>query len=362
MTPRLQAATRKPLQRRANSSLQKGERDVADHLTPEEMPSILRPEKTPTSFLHKNPRKVFNWLLAGLIGGSLVSGVWATILKFKEKKALQEVQDMPLIPGNPVVYLELANNGVILGKLVFQLRADIVPLAAENFRALCTGEHGIGYRSSSLHGIERHSRIYGGDFFGTGSAGFSIYGSTFPDEDFQLKHCGPGALAVRSFGPDRNSSQFYITLRALPSLDGSHQVIGYMLEGWDLLRQLDGMSMSAAPRFVAGSDIRIHSCGVLPEYKVKGQLAKLEAEQKRKELEALLMGQGEGRQLLGEGPLMSGKDSLTAVLSDVLEEQMRLKQQREFGVPAVTVPVTASPAAAAAAAVGTGEGKQAAKA
>ncbi|CAI6332149.1 unnamed protein product [Periconia digitata] len=165
---------------------------------------------------------------------------------------------------NPIVFFDIAIGSTKIGRIEMELFMDVVPATSENFRRLCSpGEFdGGSYKGCTFHRVIRSFMNQGGDIInndGTGS--ISIYGESFDDENFQLKHTRAGLLSMANSGPNTNGSQFFMLTAAAPHLDGKHVVFGDVLDGMNVVRKIEATRTD--DRDKPTSPVVITDCGQL---------------------------------------------------------------------------------------------------
>lgn len=122
-------------------------------------------------------------------------------------------------------------------------------------------EKPLWFKNSIFHRVIPGFMAQGGDFLkGNGTSGMSIYGPKFPDENFLIKHSGPGLLSMANMGHNSNSSQFFITFAECPWLDGKHVVFGSVTNGMEVLRQIETVGSETGRTM---SKVVIVNCGTL---------------------------------------------------------------------------------------------------
>ncbi|EEC50001.1 predicted protein [Phaeodactylum tricornutum CCAP 1055/1] len=159
------------------------------------------------------------------------------------------------------LFFDVSIDGEPAGRIEMGLYGSVVPKTADNFKQLCEGKPGFGYKGSKFHRIIPGFMCQGGDFTnGNGTGGKSIYGPKFNDENFDIAHGGAGTLSMANAGPNTNGSQFFICTGQTPWLNGKHTVFGKVTDGLDIVRKIETKgSEMGKPR----AEVKITNCGSL---------------------------------------------------------------------------------------------------
>lgn len=179
---------------------------------------------------------------------------------------------------NPRVYLDVQIGRRTGGRIVFELFVDVTPQTAENFRSLCTGEHGrspfcrkdLTYALSKIHRLEDGCNFHAGDFVnntGLKGLGESIYGPQgFRAESFMRKHAQAGILSMVPDGGNMCHSVFAVSFKRSSWLDGQQVAFGQVIEGMEVVRAIEKVPVESD--YVPRVDVVITGSGQLTEAEV----------------------------------------------------------------------------------------------
>lgn len=168
---------------------------------------------------------------------------------------------------NPRVYFDIKIGSQKEERIEFELYQNIVPKTAKNFIGLATGDK--KYKTTIFHRLIKDFMIQGGDYENrNGTGGKSIYGDKFQDENFKIKHTERGLLSMANSGPNTNGSQFFITFKDTPHLNGKHVVFGKVVKNIELLDKLEAQPVQNDKPV---EDITVVDCGLVEADKKESQ-------------------------------------------------------------------------------------------
>eukprot|EP00798_Chlamydomonas_sp_ICE-L_P031087 gene31087-6213_t len=224
-----------------------------------------------------NAASVIKWGAQNIVESAAIKWISGAIYAEEDKKkvassATDRLKKLQEDTDLPIVFLDVAIKGKPIGRIKILLFAKDSPRAAENFRALCTGEKGVV--PSGRQGAGKSYHFKGSTFYRiidrfidqSGANTESVFGGTFMDDigGLALKHDRKGLLSMANAGPDTNTSHFSIMMAPAPHLDARYTIFGEVIEGMEIAEQINALSKGKPENTVGPEEqVVIVDCGQL---------------------------------------------------------------------------------------------------
>ncbi len=206
-----------------------------------------------------------------------VGGLFKSVFRndlYNDQKLVVKEKWIPtdVNPDNPKVFFYIRVGTKSGRRVEIELFKDRLPITAENFRSLCTGESNtesfqFHYKNTPFYHIDKGNFVAGGDIENKdGTGGYSIYGRNFEDEHFIYPHSQAGVVSMLNNGKDTNNSKFIITLKSISTFDEKYIVVGRVVVGMDVIWEINelGTDMNGKPYL----DAMIEECGEILQEEV----------------------------------------------------------------------------------------------
>eukprot|EP00347_Sterkiella_histriomuscorum_P002172 403369189 len=196
--------------------------------------------------------------------GLTSSGFTSTRYEPVTKNVMRQLSDNEIRKDyyNPIKSKQLKGKVSLVtnyGTMIIEIHCDRVPKTGENFLELCENKY---FKGTKFHRLIKGFMIQGGDPDGTGRGGKSYFGEKFEDEFHpSIPHMGRGVLSMANSGENTNGSQFFITFKSCPHLDGKHSVFGKVIQGLEFLDKVENMAVNSSD--MPKDDIKIEDTIVL---------------------------------------------------------------------------------------------------
>ncbi len=230
-------------------------------------------------------------------------------------------------PDNPFVFFEIKIGEKSVGKIIFELYKNVVPMTAENFRFLCVNDkEGMTFKGTYLNKMIKNFVIGGGELENNKEKEKCIYGEYFDDENYIYCHCRRGLLTMDNEGKNKNNSKFLITLKYIPWFDGKHVVFGQIIKGMEIIKDIEEIETDNEDKPMI--KIIIEDCGEI--FEKDEFIIKKENNQKENEIHNIEEEKEEKKEEKKEGEDIIKEEKEKKEEEKIINEELKKEEEKKI--------------------------------